>query len=649
MRKPWDIAALGTVLAVLACGGPESAGQTEAASADLTAASTNAWIYRDALVSPWVDYSWATHNLANTRPVAAGTRSISVALGPWQGLYFNRSAIATAGYSALVLQVNGAASGAGATVRVRAVLSGGSWTSGVDLGPTCTGGAIPAGRWATCRIPMSSLAPAGASVTGIALQEWSGKTLPTLYFDEIGLESNAQAVAVAISPTTASVAVGRTAQFSATVSGSSNSAVTWSIQEGAAGGTISGAGLYTAPSAAGTYHVVATSQADATKSATATVVVTALAPPPPTTCLGSDLLTSLGKRNVLVGFSGGDAVATQASWDLRYQYLAGPIADPSSSCSSASGSWWGCWQDWSQPPGQFVTGFMGTAGANHQIAMFTYYIVLPASGAAEGAGEVAAANDASFMARYLADWRFLLGRIGTSTALLHIEPDFWAYAQHVNSNPHLVPAAVASANATDCAGYENSIAGLGQCMIRMVRKYAPNAKVGLHASGWASGIDVTYNTNPSLDVAGEAAKVAGFLNGCGAANTDFVVVEMSDRDAGYYQSTGRNAWWDATNATLPSFHQALAWSKAIAEAVGKPLLWWQIPVGDMNQNNTANHWKDNRVQYFFDHPAEFAQAHGAGIAFGAGAGDQTTPTTDGGYLVGRATTYLSAGGTPLCP
>ena len=47
----------------------------------------------------------------------------------------------------------------------------------------------------------------------------------------------------------------------------------WSVQEGSAGGTVDQAGNYTAPGVAGTFHVVATSQADTSKSAVATVTV----------------------------------------------------------------------------------------------------------------------------------------------------------------------------------------------------------------------------------------------------------------------------------------------------------------------------------------------------------------------------------------
>jgi hypothetical protein len=50
--------------------------------------------------------------------------------------------------------------------------------------------------------------------------------------------------------------------------------VTWSVQEGAAGGTITPTGVYTAPENAGTYHVVATSAADISRTAVAAVAVT---------------------------------------------------------------------------------------------------------------------------------------------------------------------------------------------------------------------------------------------------------------------------------------------------------------------------------------------------------------------------------------
>jgi hypothetical protein len=183
----------------------------------------------------------------------------------------------------------------------------------------------------------------------------------------------------------------------------------------------------------------------------------------------------------------------------------------------------------------------------------------------------------------------------------------------------------------------------------MVRKYAPNAKAGLHASGWGTNIDVLNNTNASLDVVGEANKLGGFMAECGASQGDFVVVETSDRDAGYYSSIGQNRWWDNTNATLPSFRQAFTWAKPLAEKVGKPLIWWQMPLGNMSLADTADHWRDNRLDYFFAHMNEVAAAHGFAVAYGAGAGGQTTPTTDGGNLIAKTQAYVTPGGQKPCP
>src|SRR5262249_20881129 len=66
---------------------------------------------------------------------------------------------------------------------------------------------------------------------------------------------------------------GGSQSFIATATGLSNTAVTWSVQEGALGGTITTSGIYTAPQAPGTYHIIATSQVDSSSSAIATVAV----------------------------------------------------------------------------------------------------------------------------------------------------------------------------------------------------------------------------------------------------------------------------------------------------------------------------------------------------------------------------------------
>lgn len=364
--------------------------------------------------------------------------------------------------------------------------------------------------------------------------------------------------------------------------------------------------------------------------------------------------------HLLIGFSGTDATAAKPGFDLRYLYLAGPVA-PSADCyrtdrTNAVGcgsTWWGTWQ-WDQlPPGQYVRDFIATAEGDGHLPMFTWYLILPASGVTEGKPEVTqAATDAAFMKSYLDDFRFFLDQLGTHRALVHVEPDFWGYAQHAAIDAGVgasgLPAAVASANPTDCGAEPDTIAGLGRCTIRMVRLHAPNALVALHGSGWASKFDCILNTDPGLDVAAKAGSTATFLTDCGASGSDLVVVDIADRDAGWRAAHGQQTWI-GTGTTLPSYAQVFKWSKALADGVGVPLLFWQVPVGNTGLADVTGAWQDNKVQAFFSDPAALVAGGAIGVAFGAGDGEQTTPETDRGYLAACAAALSTAGGLPLCP
>ena len=100
-----------------------------------------------------------------------------------------------------------------------------------------------------------------------------------------------EVVAISISPLSPSVQVGATQQFTATVTGSTNTAVAWTT---AGPGTISATGLYTAPASTTTpasVTVTAKAQADTTKSASAAIgipaVTVAMSPNAADTILGA--------------------------------------------------------------------------------------------------------------------------------------------------------------------------------------------------------------------------------------------------------------------------------------------------------------------------------------------------------------------------
>jgi hypothetical protein len=92
--------------------------------------------------------------------------------------------------------------------------------------------------------------------------------------------SSGTSVEIFVSPSAITMGSGHSQTFSAIVGNATSTAVTWSIQE-TAGGSYSAPGAYIAPSVPGTYHVVATSQADSRAKAVATVTVVNTAPLPP--------------------------------------------------------------------------------------------------------------------------------------------------------------------------------------------------------------------------------------------------------------------------------------------------------------------------------------------------------------------------------
>ena len=152
-------------------------------------------------------------------------------------------------------------------------------------------------------------------------------------------------VSLTLSPSTASLQPGQQAQFTATVSGTSNSTVNWAVS----GGTISSTGLYKAPSATGTHTVTATSAADPTKSSSATITVAAqvsIAISPTTSSLqggAQQLFVAIisGTSNTVVTWSASaGTIASNGTYTApsaagNYTVTAVSVADPTKSASAA--------------------------------------------------------------------------------------------------------------------------------------------------------------------------------------------------------------------------------------------------------------------------------------------------------------------------
>jgi hypothetical protein len=127
--------------------------------------------------------------------------------------------------------------------------------------------------------PMTILVPAGQTqatftVTTTTAPLNSIDVLITASFKEVTQTAGlrVEVVTVTISPTPVTLFTNVTQPFTATVTGTSNTRVTWHVQE-PNGGSIDTTGRYTTPGILGTFHVVARSVADPNEEAIATVNV----------------------------------------------------------------------------------------------------------------------------------------------------------------------------------------------------------------------------------------------------------------------------------------------------------------------------------------------------------------------------------------
>jgi hypothetical protein len=184
-------------------------------------------------------------------------------------------------------------------------------------------------------------------------------------------------VSVFVSPASATLAASQTQQFTATVSNSTNTAVNWTISPNM--GSISSTGLYTAPAniaSQQTITVTATSLADSTKSAAATITLT-----PPSNAAACQV-TYADSNDWGTGFTGSISVTNNGSsaingWTLGWVWTGNQqITQAWNSSYSQSGSSVTVTNaDWDATisPGATVSGIAFTAnysGSNSSPATF---------------------------------------------------------------------------------------------------------------------------------------------------------------------------------------------------------------------------------------------------------------------------------------
>jgi hypothetical protein len=318
---------------------------------------------------------------------------------------------------------------------------------------------------------------------------------------------------------------------------------------------------------------------------------------------------------------GAAAMRRSAPFGFRYQYLAGGVN---------TGKGWATWND----NGSFVTRYIQDSVAHGMIPVFSYYMLLQSSpaGGDEKATDLAHINSVAVMRAYYADLELFFQRAQAATSsvvVLHVEPDFWGYAQQAsqNDNASTVPAAVASTGLSELAGLPDTVAGFAQAVVALRDKLAPNVLLAYHMSGWGTMHAVSVEDPPDATVRAYAMRSATFERSLGA-RFDLSFEDFSDRDAGYYKKIqgDPSAWFNAGD-----FHRHLLYTSVFVHQSGLRMVAWQIPLGNTimrAENNTWNHFQDNRVQWLLGssghaHLEAYIKAGVVAFLFGRGADGNT--------------------------
>jgi len=319
----------------------------------------------------------------------------------------------------------------------------------------------------------------------------------------------------------------------------------------------------------------------------------------------------------------GDAAALHASapLDFRYQYLSGGVN---------TGSGWATWNT----NGQFVSYYDAESQAVGMIPVFTYYQLLqssPGNSQGEPAGDFTNLANIATMTAYYQDLILFFQRAASpSPVVLHVEPDLWAYIEQQahNNDAATVPAQVASTGLPDLAALPNNAAGFAQAFVTLRNKYAPNVILAYHFSNWGTGTSILYNKPSNATVTALGVQTGQFYLSLGA-NFDIAFTDLTDRDAAYYQlvnGDGGASWYAAAD-----YARSALYISAFVQTAQKRVVIWQIPLGNtvmLAENNTWDHYQDNKVQWLLDDPTlahldAYADAGVVAFLFGRGADGNT--------------------------
>jgi hypothetical protein len=215
----------------------------------------------------------------------------------------------------------------------------------------------------------------------------------------------------------------------------------------------------------------------------------------------------------------------------------------------------------------------------------TFYRMLEvgrAHGHAGSEAEVVQAmlTDAAAVSDYLDDFLEVLTILAArqTPPLLHVEPDSWGFMMWAfdgfdgtlgNPDATAVPVSLAEASHPELDGqsFADHAGGLGQAMLYLRDRHAPNVRMGWHASNFRVG------THPEV--------VTAFYSSMGA--WDVIVTEPP-----HMNGDGASGW----DLTDEDNQNNLDWLETVSETTDLPILIWQTYVESAEAYLGA--WPENR-------------------------------------------------------
>jgi hypothetical protein len=373
-----------------------------------------------------------------------------------------------------------------------------------------------------------------------------------------------------------------------------------------------------------------------------------------------------------IGNTPGGAAAMRASapFAFRYDYLAGGVN---------TGNGWSTWD----ADAQFPTYYIQESVNNRLTPVFSYYMIrqsAPGNAMAEADGDIANLRNASTMSAYYADLKLFFQRAGAQSGtvvVLHVEPDLWGFIQQrYGDDPAAAPVQVAATGVSELAGLPDNASGLARAIVKLRDSYAPNVLLAYQLSLWGTNVDPVLQDPTDAETDALATRSANFFTSL-RASFDLSFAEFSDRDAARARAEAggtSDPWWHTDD-----FARHVRYLTRFSALTQKRIVMWQIPLGNTKmraQNNTWNHYQDNKVEWIFDDPGRanlsaYVRAGVIAFLFGRG-GDGSTcacdaakdgvtnpapigantreslnADDDGGYFRERAAAYYAAGSMAL--